>query len=133
MHIKSFKEYHEDLTEGKITQQHLDAIETYADDLFKKVNVDINFTKHFLERVNDERNKRQISMKELTRLFREAYKKYGKSIPKLGKDAEAVLNDMTTDVNMPFILKWDGNEFDLVAKTVMRKKDFKTPDKKLSF
>jgi len=40
---------------------------------------------------------------------------------------------MQTDVNMPFVLKWDGKELDLVAKTVMRKKDFKTPDTKLSF
>ena len=40
-------------------------------------------------------------------------------------DAEAVLNDMQTDINM-FVSKVDGNELDLVAKTVMRKKNFKT-------
>ena len=35
---------------------------------------------------------------------------------------------------MPFVLKWDSNsqELDLVAKTVMRKKNFMTPDTKLS-
>ena len=48
----------------------------------------------------------------------------------MGPDAEAVMKDMTTDVNLPFVLKWDkaNNELDLVAKTVMRKQDFKTPD-----
>ena len=39
------------------------------------------------------------------------------------------MKDMQTDVNMPFVLKWDGKELDLVAKTVMRKKDFKTSNK----
>jgi hypothetical protein len=51
----------------------------------------------------------------------------------LGPDAEAVLNDMQTDINMPFVLKWDGKELDLIAKTVMRKQNFGTPDPKLSF
>ena len=40
---------------------------------------------------------------------------------------------MQTDVNMPFVLKWDGKELDLVAKTVMRKKNFATSNQKLSF
>ena len=40
------------------------------------------------------------------------------------------MKDMKTDVNIPFALQWDNknNELDLIAKTVMRKKDFKTPD-----
>jgi hypothetical protein len=66
-------------------------------------------------------------------MFKQSYKRYGKKIAQLGPDAEAVLNDMQTDVNMPFVLKWDGKELDLVAKTVMRKKDFATSNRKLSF
>jgi len=39
---------------------------------------------------------------------------------------------METDVNLPFVLNIDkGGMLDLVAKTVMRKKDFKTNDQKL--
>ena len=34
---------------------------------------------------------------------------------------------------MPFVLNLKGNELELVAKTVMRKKDFKTSGPKLSF
>ena len=51
----------------------------------------------------------------------------------MGPDAEAVIHDMKTDVNMPFVLKYDSKnkELDLVAKTVMRKKNFATPNKKL--
>ncbi len=118
---------------AKLSKSDLDNVEKYADKLYKSVGVDIEFTRHFLDRVNDERNKRQITVAELIRLFKQAYKKYGKQIPELGDDAQAVLNDMKTDVNMPFVLKWDGKEFELVAKTIMRKKDFKTSNKKLSF
>ena len=116
-----------------VSQQVLDQVEAYADKLFGKVGINVEFTRHFLDRVNDTRNKKQITVAELIRLFKQSYKKYGKKIAKLGPDAEAVINDMQTDVNMPFVLKWDGKELDLVAKTVMRKKDFKTPDTKLSF
>ena len=54
-----------------ITQQQLDQIETYADRLFKAVNVDINFTRHFIDRVNDRRNQKPINTAELTRLFKQ--------------------------------------------------------------
>jgi len=43
------------------------------------------------------------------------------------------LNDTQTDINLPFVLKWDerNKEFDLISKTIMRKKDFKTSGPKL--
>ena len=129
--MKTFRQHL--LSEQEITKQDLDGGEKYADRLYKAVGIDVEFTRHFLDRVNDARNKKQITVAELIRLFKQSYKKYGKKIAKLGPDAEAVINDMQTDVNMPFVLKWDGKELDLVAKTVMRKKDFKTPDTKLSF
>ena len=86
-----------------------------------------------MDRVNDVRNRKQITVAELIRMFKQSYKKYGKKIARLGPDAEAVLNDMQTDINMPFVLKWDGKELDLVAKTVMRKQNFATSNPKLSF
>ena len=50
----------------------------------------------------------------------------------MGAQAQAVIHDMETDVNMPFVLNLDKDGMlDLVAKTVMRKKDFKTRNQKL--
>ena len=118
---------------SELTSKDLDTVEKYADKLYKSLGVDIAFTRHFLDRVNDTRNVKQITVAELIRLFKQSFKKYGKQIPKLGNDAQAVLNDIKTDINMPFVLKWDGKEFELIAKTIMRKKDFKTSNKKLSF
>ena len=116
-----------------ITQSDLNQVEKFADRLFAKVGIDVEFTRHFMDRVNDARNKKDITPSELTRLFKQSYSKYGKKIAQLGPDAEAVINDMRTNINMPFVLNLKGNELELVAKTVMRKKDFKTSGPKLSF
>ena len=116
-----------------ITRKNLDDIEKYADRLFAKVGIDVEFTRHFLDRVNDARNRKQITTSELTRLFKQSFKKYGKQIAKLGPAAQAVINDMRTDINMPFVLEPKGKELELIAKTVMRKKNFKTTNTKLSF
>ena len=119
--------------EKEVTKSDLDQLERYADRLFGAVGIDVEFTRHFLDRVNDVRNKMQITSAELTRLFKQSYKKFGKVIRKLGPDAQAVLSDMKTDINMPFVLNLKGGELELVAKTVMRKKDFKTSNPKLAF
>ena len=126
--MKSFSQY----IFERVSRSDLDQIERYADKLFAAVGSDVEFTRHFLDRVNDERNKKPINQAELIRLFRLTYKKYGKKIAKMNPDAEAVISDMETDVNMPFVLNLDKDGMlDLVAKTVMRKKDFKTRNQKL--
>lgn len=116
----------------EITRQDLKHLEKYADDLFNSLGMEVSFTKHFLERANDPRNGKQITLDELIRLFREEYAKWGKKIAQLGPDSEAVLNDMRTNINVPFVLKWDkeSQSLDLVSKTIMRKKNFMTPDRK---
>jgi hypothetical protein len=120
-----------DELDKKITQSDLDALEIFADRIFGKVGIDVEFTRHFLDRVNDDRNGEQITGSELTRLFKQEYKRWGKPIAQMGPDAEAVMKDLQTDINMPFALRWDrdNNELDLIVKTVMRKKDFKTSNK----
>jgi len=127
--MKQFKEF---ITED-LSKADLDAVERMADKLFAKVGIDVEFTRHFLDRVNDARNKKPISSGELVRIFKLTYKKHGSKISKLGKNAEAILHDINSHVNIPFILKWDAKnqEFDMISKTVMRKKDFKSDDPKL--
>ena len=118
----------------EVSQSQLKELEKYLDQLFKILNVDVSFTKHFLDRVNDSRNGKPITVDELQLLFKKTIQKYGKRIPALGPDAEAVLNDMQTQINLPFVLKWDrdAEELDLVAKTVMRKKNFMTHNQKFT-
>jgi hypothetical protein len=119
--------------DDKITQTDLNNIERYADSLFKKIKVDVEFTKHFKDQINNKRNKKQITFTEMVSIFRRTFKKFGFKISNLPDGAEKVLADMLSDINMPFVMVWDNRnqEFDLIAKTVMRKKGFKSSNEKL--
>jgi hypothetical protein len=125
----------ESLSENQgITPVLLNKLEQYVDRLFATLGIDVEFTRHFLDRVNDPRNGKPITIQELAMLFKKTYSKWGKKIAQLGPDAQAVIKDMSTDINMPFVLNWDNRnkELDLVAKTVMRKKNFTTPNQEFS-
>lgn len=120
-----------DEVEQPITNAQLNALEKALDKLFASLNIDVEFTRHFIDRANDERNGNPITMSELVNMFRKEYRRWGKPIAQMGPDAEAVMKDLESDINIPFVLKWDrdNEELDLVAKTVMRKKNFKTSNK----
>lgn len=111
-----------------VSQDQLNKIEKAFDKLFATVGINVEFTKHFIDRVNDTRNVPEITVDDLIEIFGDAYKKHGKAIPKLGKDAQAVLRDIETDVNIPFVLVWNSRtqEFDMVSKTIMRKRNFQS-------
>ena len=116
-----------------ISRRELGDVESYADNLFNDVNIDIEFSSHFLDRVNDPRNGEDIMTDELIDLFTKTYNKHGQKIPNFRSGTEAVINDINSNINIPFILTWNKHkkEFELVGKTIMRKKDFKTPNFKL--
>jgi hypothetical protein len=114
-----------------VTAVDMKQLETFADRIFADVGIDVEFTKHFMDRVNSERNDKPIVPAELTRLFKQERKRYGKPIAQMGPDSEAVMRDLQTNINVPFALVFDkaNDELDLIAKTVMRKKDFDTPNR----
>jgi len=112
-----------------VTFEQLKLLEKYLDQAWKMLGIDVSFTKHFLERANDPRNGKPIDIRELQKLFVDAYKRYGSMFArmKLGdNEIEGVLTDLSTKINSPFVLSWDKRtrEFDLRAKTVMRKNNF---------
>lgn len=114
-----------------VTAVDIKQLEQFADRIFSDVGIDVEFTKHFLDRVNSERNEKPIVPAELTRLFKQERKRYGKPIAQMGPDSEAVMRDLQTNINVPFalVLDKDNDELDLIAKTIMRKKDFTTPNR----
>ena len=123
-----------DILNEIISQSELDSIESYLDKLFAAIGIDVEFTRHFLDRVNDARNRKQIEPEELEDLFSKTYDDHGQEIQKLGANAEAVLVDMETNINVPFVLKYDPStkKLQLISKTVMRKQNFQTSNKKLT-
>ena len=126
-----------------ITQGDLNKLENTLDQYFinqrsasNKTPIDINFSYHFLQRVNDERNKKQISIKELINLFAKEYKQWSDDIAQLGAnsmksdttdDAYGNMRDHSSDINILFGLTWDrhNNEWDLSPITTMRKKNWR--------
>lgn len=114
------------LKESYITQSELNRLEKELDALFADVGIDIDFTEHFFERVNHERNKKDITIDELRLIFKNAYGKYKEVLSKYGDGFKAVFRNRPTNINIPFTLQWDSknNELDLVSKTVMRTNQF---------
>ena len=116
-----------------ISRDELKEIERFADKLFKGLGIDIAFTNHFYERLNDPRNGKQITDTELKDMFRDMFLKIGDKLSDMEIDTEGVINDVSSKLNIPFVLVYDrkNNEVDLVSKTIMRKHNFKTKTKKI--
>ena len=116
--------------ETAIPWETMKQLEKYLDKLFETLGVELSFTKHFMERVNDFRNKPHITLAELSRLFKLVYQKFGNKIKFMKPESEAVLKDMGTDINVPVVFKWNPvkKAIELRSKTIMRKKKFFSPD-----
>jgi len=115
-----------------ISKSQLDEIEKKLDALFSSLGIDIEFTKHFFERLNDKRNQTDITVEELVKIYTDTHKKFGTRIKNMNKGAEAMLLDMKSNINIPFVIAVDKDEIvDMTAKTVMRKKNFQTRTKRL--
>jgi len=114
--------------------QQMKAFEKFVDRMFEKFKIDFEFTKHFGDRMSDERNAPCIKMKELADFIKKIYARQGKNLKGIA-GAEAVIKDLQTDLNIPVVVKYDqkNDEFDVVAKTIMRKKNFKTPNQVIKY
>lgn len=118
----------------EVTQRQIQDLEKFADRLLDKFGVDVEFTRHFADRMNDDRNKPAISIPELQRLFKKIAKNKAKDI-KQNANSEAVLKDIQADLNLPVVIKFnrDKEEFEVVNKTIMRKKNFATSNKVIKY
>jgi hypothetical protein len=115
-----------------ISPSHMKEFEKFVDRMFEKFKIDFNFTKHFRERMGDDRNKPCIKLKELADVIKKIYQKQGKSIKDVS-GSEAVVKDIQSDLNIPIAVEYDAknDEFDVVMKTIMRKKNFRTPNQEI--
>lgn len=112
-----------------VTQSQLNDVEKFADRILSKFKVDIEFTRHFADRMNDPRNNPPITIADLQQVFKKIAKKKASDI-RQNPDSEAIIKDLQKDLNMPVVINYDKNkdEFEVVTKTIMRKKNFKSND-----
>jgi hypothetical protein len=117
----------------EVTQAQLKDLEKFADRLLNKFNVDIEFTKHFADRMNDDRNKPAIKISELQAFFKKIAKVKAKNI-KAHVNSEVVLKDLQKDLNLPVAINLDKQgDIEVTHKTIMRKKNFTTPNQVIQY
>jgi len=115
----------------QITKPELDQLEKHLDALFKHLKIDIEFTRHFFDRLNNERNKKDITISELNDLFQKVHKKFGVKLTHEPDKFEAVFKSISSKINIPFVVKLNNGMIEIISKTVMRKDSFKTSNQQL--
>jgi len=117
-----------------VPEPEIDDIDDYADDVLDPIDIDI--PPHFVDRVNDKRNNPPIEADELYDFF-DKLSDEKDELEDLLDHGEVVAVDSDTNINIP--LTKDDRKSKLrdkvvaVAKTIMRKRNFATPNVKLVF
>ena len=107
----------------EMAKADMDAVEKYADAQMSPEDIELGKeTDHFFQRLNDPRNGKEISPAELTGFFKRLAKNKKKFLEFLQKYREFVVTDNRSKINIAFLKV--ANK--LIAKTVMRKVDFKS-------
>jgi hypothetical protein len=112
----------------KISKIQLNVIEKSLDKLFSKLGIDVEFSGHFFDRINDPRNVKQITIGELVNIYHSLYDKFGVKLSKTAKEIEELVKSISTDINIPINLHLNKktDKLEMVAKTIMRKKNFQS-------
>jgi hypothetical protein len=119
------------IPEGTINEIPMDdliQIDKYADKQLNPLDVVLTDS-HFFDRLTDPRNQKDISQAELIRFFKQLSKKKNEFLTLLDKYKEIVATDNKTNINIPFMKA--SNK--AIAKTIMRKPEFKTPNPQVKF
>jgi hypothetical protein len=117
-----------------VPEPEIDNIDDYADSVLNPIDIDI--PPHFIDRVNDKRNRPGIETDELYDFF-DKLSDEKDELADLLDQGEVVATDSDTDINIP--LTKDIRKSQLrdkvvaVAKTIMRKPNFQTTSTKLTF
>lgn len=96
------------------------SVERYADEELDPI--DVEFGKHFYDRLVDPRNGKEITTSELLDFFARLINKKDQFTRFIEKYHEFVVKDKRTNINIPFMSQVNQ----AIAKTIMRKPDFRT-------
>lgn len=108
-----------------VDKQELKTVELQADRELSPI--DVKFSDHFFERVNDPRNEKEIHVEDLFDFFDHLTNHKDQLIAFLKKYRQIVVKDKKNQINIPFVKVADK----ILAKTIMVKKNFLTQDPQL--
>jgi hypothetical protein len=109
-----------------VDQEDVEDLDNLADRELNPIDVDLSGN-HFFDRLNDPRNRPEIDYLELEDFFTKLGDNREKFIDFLNKYKSVVATDNETNINIPFMKA--ANK--AIAKTIMRKRNFQTPDEKI--
>jgi hypothetical protein len=120
---------------GTITWSQLKRIEDHTNQLWNTIGFKLDIPVHFFKKINVARNTPNITVKELRDLFDKSSRQLGNKLSEFADKSirkEAVIFDSETNINVPVAIKWNNtlDMFELIAKTVKRKKDYHTSNTK---
>ena len=108
----------------EFSKDEVEFIEDEIDDKMRpEIDIDLS-SNHFFDRLNDPRNYPDIEPYEIENFFDKLADKKDEFIAFLKKYKQIVAKDRETDINIPFMKA--ANK--AIAKTVMRKRNFQTPN-----
>ena len=114
----TFRDY---LTE--LDNDGIKSLESYLDRIFAELNVDVEFTKHFKDRLKG--REAGVSQMSIKNSFNKLLKKYKNVIVKK-TNVKALLQDLNNNINIPFVIaELPDGSFEMDTLTIMRKKGFK--------
>jgi len=109
--------------QSDIDAQDIKFIDAQADADMDPIDIDLT-SQHFFSRLNDPRNYPNIELDELELFFAKLADKKEEFIKFFNQYKTVVAKDRQTDINIPFMKL--ANK--AIAKTIMRKRNFQTPD-----
>ena len=107
----------------ELSNSEINSLEAYLDKIFAVLDVDVEFTRHFKERLQGRED--TVKIAEIKSTFNKMLKKHQEKIIKSPK-AKSVLQDLSNNLNVPFVVeKLKDGTYELNTLTIMKKKGFK--------
>ena len=102
------------------------SLEKTLDDMFEDLGIDINFTRHFKERVIE----RGLTEEDIVELMKKIYDTHGDEVADLGRDENRVFTHLRRLVDIAAINKGYGEDYlkDLVLKTAYKRNSPREPE-----
>jgi uncharacterized protein YukJ len=110
-----------------LTQKDIDSVKNALIGIYKSRGFDLVFSRHFVERVNDHRNGKQITVGELITILNASIKMHGKAMMMMPHEAEGVIKDANSKINLMIAIEHNARTglCELRTKSCIRKANFR--------
>jgi len=107
------------------------SLEKVLDNMFDDLDIDINFTKHFKERVLE----RGLTEEDIIELMSKIHDKYGDEVADLERDENRVFSNLRKLVDIAAVAGSYGDDYlkDLILKTAYKRKSSSEPEFKTNY